>query len=52
MTKGNQLTLINFKVPKTTKSRFQTICHERHQMMTSVLNQFLHEFTKDHQEKS
>lgn len=45
----SELELINFKIPRSTKRRFKSICQSRNQQMTTVLIQYVHEFIKDHQ---
>lgn len=45
--KYNDLALMNFRIPRSTKHRFKTVCRERNQMMTSVLNQLVIDFIND-----
>lgn len=44
---NTDLELINFKIPSHTKRVFQETCKKRNQQMTSVLNQYIHDFISE-----
>ena len=42
----NRAKLLNFRIPTKLKHSFQDICTARHTAMTSVLNEFIHDYVK------
>ena len=47
MNDHNNLELMNFRIPRLTKQKFRSICRDRNQMMTSVLNQLVIDFINE-----
>lgn len=44
-----QTDLFNFRIPSKLKQQFQETCQKRNTAMTSVLNEFVHDYVYNHE---